>query len=179
MPEPIEGYLNDLRKPFRFASRVYLIAAAAGDYAAADAISQSVTDTTGRPVYVPNLALEPGGVAGIAAIRCVCVATTGLVVAALRNFFFTRMPLPAEVEMDDNVAFVINAALAVESILAGVVLQNGFVDRGAVSVSDTTGLQEPMQCAPGQTGLWMLPTFEAAEANESVNMVFRWDFYTF
>ncbi len=171
--------LDDLRKPIRFASRVYLTAAAAGDYAAGDAISQSVTDTVGRPVFVPNLARDEGGVAVIAGVRTVCVATSGLVVAPLRLYFFTRVPLATEVEMDDNIAFVINAVASAESIFAGTFLCNNFVDRGASSLSDTTNLQEPMKCGDGTKGLWMLPVFETAEANESAGMSFRWDFYTY
>lgn len=174
----LEAGLSTLTQPIRLADVVNLIAPAAGDYAAGDNVSNSTTDTLGVPLRVNNMARAPGGTAILQGVRAVCVATSGLVVAPIRLYWFQYAPTPAEVEMDDNVAFAI-AGAAGGAKYVGDTLLNGFVDRGGISVSNTMGMQEALRCAPFDTGLFCVPTFETAETNESTNMSFRFDFYCF
>ena len=172
----LEALLNQLVAPTRYVGSVSLIAAAAGDYAAGDVMSNSVTDTLGLPLYIAGLARTKGGVVNIQAIRAVC--SEDAVLVTLRLHFFTLLPTPAEVEMDDNIAFTVKT-VAGGLKWVGSLLLSPFVDRGtAVSTSDTVYSPiEPMHCDVNDTGLWFLPVLETAEANETANMDIRFDFY--
>ena len=172
----VEALLQDLREPIRLAATVRIRCAAAGDYAALDVMSNSVTDGFGLPTFVPNLARSEGGVATIVGVRVTC--NEDAVLNQLRLYFFNQAPTPAEVEMDDNIAFDIKTEAGLDKF-AGSILLGAMVDRGtAGSTSDNSNLVEPLACAPGQTGLWLVLTSETAEANETANMQYRIDFYT-
>lgn len=174
----IEFGIANLAQPLRFAGSTTIIAAAAGDYAAGNVISNSSTDTTGVPNRANAMSRTTGGCAILQGIRAVCGATSGLVVAPIRLYWFAYPPTPTEVEMDDRAAFAINT-LPGGNKYVGSTLLNGFVDRGAVSVSDTVGIQEALRTAPQDDGLYFVATFEGAEANESAGMPIRFDFYCY
>ena len=166
-----------LRDPIRYAASVQVTCAAAGDYAAGDAISASATDTLGRAIWVPDLARPPGGVATIMTIVAKC--SEDAVLASLRLFWFLEEPQPAAVEMDDNVAFDLKTAIGRNICLGNGILLNAFNDRGtAAAMSTTSDIREPLRCGPGRMGLWMLPTFEVAEANETAGMTIDFEVYT-
>lgn len=177
--DSIEDLIAQLKEPIRFAGSAFVICAAAGDYAAGDVLSNSATDTLGVPTYVPSLARSPGGVVQLVAVRAVCAASNGAVLAQVRLHWFHTDPLAAEVEMDDNAAFSI-ATAAGSFKWVGSTLLNPFVDRGAVVSTSDTPLSpiEPYRCAPDKDGLWFVAVLENAEANESANMSFKYDFYT-
>lgn len=172
----LEALLAQLLVPTRFVGSVSLTAAAAGDYAAGDVMSNSVTDTLGVPMYIPGIARTKGGVVNIQAIRAVC--SEDAVLVTMRLHFFTLAPLPGEVEMDDNIAYTVKTA-AGGAKFVGSLLLSPFVDRGtAVSTSDTVYSPiEPLHCDPNETGLFFVVVLETAEANETAGMDIRFDFY--
>lgn len=171
----LEALLNDLRSPIRHAARVVLIAAAAGDYTAADVISNSATADAGVANELPNAAREPGGVATIVAVRVKC--SEDAVLATLKLHFFDEAPLAAEVEMDDNAAYNVKTAAGHDKHL-GSILLNAMTDKGTtLSSSDTVDITEPFKCRPGYKNLWFVVETTTAEANETAGMSLTFDFY--
>ncbi len=174
MPTLTEILLAKLVQPVRFTT-TRLTAAAAGDYAAGDVMSQNVTDTLGTCLILPNFVVNPGDTGTVTAIRARC--SEDAVLVTLRLFCFNAMPLPLEIEMDDNIAFNFKTAEG-QNKFVGSILLNPFVDRGtSTSTSDNPNLFEPMKCASGSTTLFVLPALETAEANETAGMTIDFDFY--
>ena len=173
------GALADiLQNPVRFATRAQVVCAAAGDYAAGDVMSNSVTDGAGVATYIGNLAREPGGVAVVQTIKAFC--SEDAVLASLKLYFFRDMPAAADTEMDDNIAFdAAKTAKGRNNLLGDGILLNALADLGtAVSASSTTSILDPIRCATGSTGAWMVVTTSVAEANETANMTLDFEFYT-
>ena len=171
----LEALLQQLLRPVRLASSVRVQCAAAGDYAAGDVMSSIVTDTLGRATYVPNLALDKGGLATIVTIRARC--SIAAVANNLRLHFFKQAPLVAEVEMDDNAVFALTTAAGRDNHV-GSILLSAFVSRGGVgATSDNTDLLQAFVCDPNDAGLWMVVVTEQIEANEAANMTYDLDFY--
>ena len=171
----LEALLRQIISPVRLAAIPAVTLAAAGDYAALDVMSNSATANAGLPIYVKDLAREPGGVATIKSIAARC--SIAAVLASLRLHFFRELPLVAEVEMDDNAAFSL-VTDAGRNKWIGSILLSAFANRGGVgATSDTNDINKDMKCAPSETGLWMVITTEVAEANEAANMTLEFDFY--
>ncbi len=162
---------NLVAQPIRYAASTTIICAAAGDYAAGDVLSNSATNLAGLPTYVPNLARTPGQAAVIVAIRA--VSTNASLLSRMRCQWFATMPLPAEVEMDDNAVFSFVTA-AGSTKWVGSTLTNAFT---AKATMDITALQEPLRTNTTDTGLWLVLTTEDAEANEAANQQIRLDFF--
>lgn len=171
------SFLAALREPVRYAGSSLLTCAAATDYAAGDVLSASASNNVGAATYVDNLARSAGGVVNLSAVRALCNATNGLVVAQIRLHWFTGAPAVAEVEMDDNAVFAINTAAGAAKWV-GSILLNPLVDRGSFSTSDTPlSPIESYRCASGLTGLFYVAVLENAETNESAGMTINFDFY--
>ncbi len=157
---------------------VTLVAAAAGDYLAADIISNSVTDTLGVALRLPNFAVAANGVGTIVGLRAKC--SEDAVLVTLRLHFYNLQPLAAEVEMEDNVAMDLAKTGAGRNKWVGSMLMNPFVDRGtAMATSDNPDLFEPFQTLGSQTNgdLFMVAVLETAEANETAGMTIDFTFY--
>jgi len=177
MPVSMAGLIAAIQEPVHYAGTAKITCAAAGNYLAGDVLSASATDTAGRATYVPNLARTPGGIANFAAIRARC--SEDAVLLAPRFHWFSAAPAAADVEMDDNAPFDLVTATG-RGLHVGTFLGSSFVDRGTLgSTSDTVGLVEPVHCAPGETGLWLVLVTETAETNESAGMTIDLDFYVY
>ena len=170
----LEALLSRILSPVRRTCAV-LHAAAAGNYTAGDVISSDVDDTEGGPTELRDFARVPGGTGTITAIRAKC--SEDAVLVTLRLHFFDLPPTPAEVEMDDNIAFTIATAGGHNKYLGAITL-NAFVDKGAaLSGSDTVDLFESFKCREGQTSIWFVVEATTAEANETAGMSLTFDVY--
>lgn len=168
----LEALLLALQTPVRRVPVAPFTVAAATDYTAGDAISGIATDTFGLPQQLLGCARYKGVPATLRTVRGRC--DEDAVLGSIRFHFFNQLPIPAEVEMDDNVAFDLKTTAGLYKWV-GSVLLNPFVDRGtAGSTSDTPNLQEDFDCGPGQD-LWMLPVWETGETNETAGMRFSFD----
>lgn len=161
-----------VQQPIRFASSVTITCAAAGDYAAGDVLSNSASNNVGVATYVANLSRTAGLPAVIVAIRA--ISSNASLLSRMRCQWFTTMPLPANVEMDDNAVFGFTTATGRDQWV-GSTLTSAFTAKGT---SDTMAMQEPLRTAPTDAGLWLVLTTEDAETNEAANQTIRLDFYT-
>ncbi len=150
-------------------------AAAAGDYAAADVISNSVTDTLGVPLKFPAVVDVAGQVAILDKIVARCSEDSILARFALD--FYTRLPLPAEVEMDDNIALDAAKTVAGYGIYICRVPMAAFADMGtAMSHSTTPNLREMLKTV-GSVDLYAVVILLDSEANETAGMRVDIDLY--
>ena len=173
----LERLVSELRDPIRRLGYVSVAVAAAGDYAALDVMSNSATDTAGLPLKLPDIARVNGGPVTIRRIVAKC--SEDAVLTRLRLHWFNVEPLPAEVEMDDNIAFDIKTAAGRIKNL-GSTLLSAFVDRGAAaSVSTTEQLEVTLHANPASRDLWFVITTEDAEANETAGMSLEFEVYGF
>ena len=150
----LEALLRQIISPVRLAAIPAVTLAAAGDYAALDVMSNSATANAGLPIYVKELAREPGGVATIKSITARC--SIAAVLASLRLHFFRELPLVAEVEMDDNAAFSLSDADA-QKVVAVIpfTLADSGAATGANSFAHVLGVNAGFTCV-GSADLRML-----------------------
>ncbi len=152
-------------------------AAAAGDYSAADVVSNSVTDTLGLPNRIPGVTDLAGQVAILDAVSGTCSEDS--ILARFRLHWYNYPPLPADVEMDDNIAADWAKISAGREGYLGYTDIPAFADRGtAMSHSQATGLRQELltkvlpSTPPGGSGdLWYVLEILDAEANETANML--------
>ncbi len=143
-------------------------AAAAGDYAAADVVSNSVTDTLGVPLKFAGVVDVAGQVAILDKIVARCSEDSILARFALD--FYTRLPLAAEVEMDDNIAADPAKTVAGYGIHICRVPMAAFADFGtAMSESTTPNLREMIKTY-GSVDLYAVVIILDAEVNETAAM---------
>jgi hypothetical protein len=161
---------------------VRLVAAAAGDYAAADVISNSVTDTLGLPNRVIGVVNNAGDLAILDYVNVTCSEDS--VLFRLRLHWYNYRPLPADVEMDDNIAADWAKISAGREGYVGYTDIPAFADRGtAMAQAQSTNLRQLLKTeatdqypatAPGD--LWYVVEALDAEANETAGMIFDFDF---
>ncbi len=165
-----------LASPARRIVSVSFLAAAAGDYAAGDVISNSVTDTLGLPLYLADI-VDTAGQAGILD-KIVIKCSEDSLLCRFRFHFYADMPLPAEVEMDDNIAFdwaktTAGANKYIGPSQATVAMADGGT---AMSYSSTINLRDEIKTTVA-TGVWAVMEILDIEANEAAGMRFDIDFY--
>ncbi len=151
-------------------------AAAAGDYAAGDIMSDSVTDTAGQPMFFAGVVSAAGQVAILDKVVAKC--SEDAVLARLTLHFYWEQPTAAEVEMDDNVAADFAKTAAGRNKYVGSVPLAALADMGTAMAMSTTGsLREMLKTSPASTGLWCVVQINDAEANETANMTLSFDTY--
>lgn len=151
-------------------------AAAAGDYAALDIMSNSVTDTAGWAIPVSGVVDTAGQVAILDKVVARCSEDS--VLNRLRLHFYRYNPLPGDVEMDDNIAADFAKTTAGRDGYIGPVVLAAFADMGtAMAMSSTPNLREMLKTAPAATGLWLVVETLDAEANETAGMRIDFDLY--
>lgn len=156
-------------QPARRTRNVRLVAAAAGSYAAADVISNSVTDTLGLPNRVIGVVNAAGEVAILDAIVATCSEDS--VLFRLRLHWYNYQPLPADVEMDDNIAADWAKISAGREGYIGYTDISAFADRGtAMSQAQSVNLRQ-MLATEAFTDLWFVVETLDAEANQTANMI--------
>lgn len=149
-------------------------AAAAGDYASGDVISQSASADVGVARALASVVDVAGEVAKLTGVVAKCSEDS--IAATMRLHWFSANPTAAQVEMDDNVAFDIKTSAGL-AIHLGYTDLPAFADGGtAESYSQVHGLKQYLATG-ATTGLWFLPVFTAAETNETAGMTFDFDFY--
>jgi hypothetical protein len=168
------GVASALAQPARRFRNVALIAAAAGNYAAADVVSQDVNDTFGLPNLVPNVVDAAGQVALLDSISATC--TEDSIVFRLRLHFYNYAPLPADVEMDDNIAADWAKISAGREGYIGYADLPAFADRGtAMSHSQAPNLRQFLPTEDFDD-VWFVVEALDAEANEAAGMRFDFTF---
>lgn len=173
----IVALLNDIKmlmsRPLRFADKVTITCAAAGDYAAGDVWSASATNNTGLATQV-NLCQVPGRTATVAAVFAVSSNTSLL--NSLRLQMFSENPGSAEVEMDDNAVFALSTIAGRNKWAGDALLLNPFGTKGT---SSTVNLNVPLSPAQNDTRFWMVVTTETAETNEASGQTVTFLFFTY
>lgn len=148
-----------------------LTAAAAGNYAAGDVVSNSATDTEGDPLTFSNIVRGDGREFLIVGARAICSEDS--VVWRLRLHFFDAVPAAADVEMDDNAAF----AITTSTNYLGYIDLPAMEDEGGVAVAQNNDLRAPFKCASGDQDIYMVVETLDAETNETASMTLRFDLY--
>jgi len=146
---------------------VSLTAAAAGDYAAGDVLSQSASNDVGVALEFAGLGRKPGDHITLIDGIVKCNVASDLLLP-LRLHLFNRAPVAAEVEMDDNVAFSIKTT-AGKGIYLGSFDFLPFRDDGALLIAEPLTPRKTVLLAG--TSLFVVPQTRAAETNESAGMV--------
>lgn len=150
------------------------IAAAAGAYAAADVVSNSVTDTLGVPLKFAGVVDAAGQVAILDAIVAKCSEDS--VLWRLAIDFYDQAPLPAEVEMDDNIALDAAKTVAGYGKFVKRVPLVAMADMGtAMAFSNTPNLREMLRTVT--TDLWGVVVTLDAEVNQTAGMRIDFDLY--
>lgn len=156
-------------QPARRTKVVRLVAAAAGDYAAADVISNSVTDTLGLANAVPGVVNVAGETAILDAVSATCSEDS--VLNRLRLHWYNYQPLPADVEMDDNIAADWAKVSAGREGYIGYTDLPAFADRGtAMAQAQAVNLRQEL-ATKASAGLWFVVETLDAEANETAGMI--------
>ena len=151
-------------------------APAAGDYAALDIISNSVTDTLGVALTLANVVSIPGEVALLD--RVVMVCSEDSVTFRPRLHFYNYMPIPAAVEMDDNIAADFAKTAAGAAAYLGKVDLPAFADMGtAMAETEVDNLGKPFKCAESSSDLFVVVQTLDADTAETAAMRIRLDFY--
>ncbi len=174
-PLPVQVSGQVLMTPARRVVSTFFIAAAAGDYAAGDIMSNSVTDNQAIALRIDGVVDVAGQVAILDKVVARCSEDS--VLNRLRLHFYRENPLPAEVEMDDNIAAdFAKTALGFNKYIGPVPLV-AFADGGtAMAFSSTPNLREQLKTA-GSTSLWIVVETLDAEVNETAGMNINFDFY--
>lgn len=141
-----------------------LTAAAAGDYAANDVISNSASNNAGTAI---SFAIARKGL--IIGLNAVCSEDS--VLNRLRLHLFDTQPAAAEVEMDDNAVFGITTS----TDYLGYIDLPAFADRGAVSQAQNFTVRFPVDIS--DMPLYAVVETLDAETNETAGMTIRFDMY--
>jgi len=177
-------YLGDAAMPVTFtggmapARRVISTsfnAAAAGDYAAADVVSQNVTDTLGVALPLAGCVDAVGQVAILDKVVARCSEDS--ILARLRLHFYHQNPLASEVEMDDNIGADWAKTAGGYNKYIGPVTLAAFADLGTAMSMSTTGNLREMLKTTTTTGFWIVVEILDAEANETAGMRLDFDLY--
>ena len=160
---------------------VTVIAEAAGDYGAADVVSNSDTGDAGVAAAFTGAAPLAGSIVTLFGVAVRVNAPS--FVPQLKLHFFNRAPVAAEVEMDDNVAFSIKTTAGQDIYLGSVTLPalanpGGTLFAAAETVT-TTQIQKPMQLGSGETSLYMVIETVDADSNEVPTMNLDFDLFVF
>ncbi len=162
--------------PARRMVSVGFVAAAAGDYAAADVISNNVTDTFGVALPVGTVVSTAGEVAILDAIVARCSEDS--VLFRLRLHFYNTNPLPADVEMDDNIAADWAKTATGRNAYLGSVTLPAMADMGtAMAMAQADNLRKLLGTKTASSGLWFVVETLDAEANETALMRLDFDLY--
>ena len=160
-----------VQEPAQFS--VTLTAAAAGDYAANDIVSNSAVDGSGVAGVITGVG-PAGSLAILDGINAVCSEDS--VVMQLRIHFYNYNPAAADVELDDNAVadFAKNATGAAGYLgYAGIA---AMTDRGtAMAHGQVNSLNLPLKLGSTQNLYYVVQTV-SAETNETAGMTIRFDF---
>lgn len=167
MVKLLTAILAALQPPLR-AVTVSRAVAAAGDYAAGDVVSNSVTAGTASAWKLPNLAPAEGVPFWITRVTMTCSAE--MTAMTPRMHLFRREPTASELR--DNVAL---SLLEPENLnYLGVIDGFGvFADRGDFSASETNDVRKRVTPAEGSRDLWFILETTTAETNEVAGMTMR------
>ncbi len=150
-------------------------AAAAGDYAALDVVSNSVTDTQGVALQVADVVSAAGQVAILDKVSARCSEDSMLWRLALD--FYAAVPTSAEVEMDDNVAMDAAKTVAGANKFIDRVPLAAMADMGtAMAASVTANLRWQLKTG-AMTSLWINVITLDADASETAGMKIDIDLY--
>lgn len=164
-----------LPRPAARSVSVTLTAAAAGDYAANDVVSNSATGDAGVAGQIAAAVTNNGEVAILDSVSAVCSEDS--VVFRLRLHFYNYNPAAADVEMDDNAAFDFAKNATGAAGYLGYVDLPAFADRGtSASHSQADNLRKLLKCGASTTTLYYVVQTLDAEANETTSMTIRFDF---
>jgi hypothetical protein len=143
---------------------VSFAAAAAGDYADNDVISDSATNGTGNDLVFAGMARGGGGSGRI--VKAIQTCSVEAFVATTRLWLFHTDPTGSE--KDDNAAF--SWVIADRDKLAGVIDFGAGEDFGTVSASINHAVSLSYKCAAGDTNLYGILQARDAFTNESAGM---------
>ncbi len=150
-------------------------AAAAGDYAALDVVSNSVTDTQGTALQVADVVNAAGQVAILDKVSARCSEDSVLWRLALD--FYAAVPLPGEVEMDDNIAMDAAKTVAGTNKFIDRVPLAAMADMGTAMAASVTANLRWLLKTGAMTSLWVNVVTLDAEANETASMKIDIDLY--
>ena len=158
-----------------------VVAAAAGDYGAADVISNSATADAGVAAEFAGAATNAEDVVTLvgASVR----VNAPSFVPQLKFHFFSRAPVASEAEMDDNVAFSIKTT-AGQDIYLGNLTFPALANPGGTlfavtEISPTGQVQKPMKLGAGETSLYVVIETVDADTNEVASMNLDIDLYVY
>lgn len=154
---------------------ITLTAAAAGDYAANDIISNSATGDAGVANQLTGFSGSTGGVVELDRISMVCSEDS--VLFRPRIHWYGSNPAAADVEMDDNAVSDFAKTATGAAAYLGKTDLPAFADMGtAMAQTEVDNLAKLLKVGSSNTLYFVLQTLDA-EANETANMTIRFDFY--
>lgn len=172
-PLPVAVMGTVVTAPARRIVSFNFFAAAAGDYAALDMVSNNVTDNQAQAYYLPNIVDKAGDVAILDSITSRCNEDS--VLWRLRLHFYRENPLPSEVEMDDNIAADFAKTAGGYNKYIGFTDLAAAADMGtALAYAQVVNLRQLIKTGGAATGVWVVVQTLDAEANETAAM--RLDF---
>lgn len=162
--------------PLRRKVSVTVTAAAAGDYAANDIISNSATGDAGVAATLANVVDTVGQIGRLVKVNMVCSEDS--VAFRPRLHFYDYSPLAADVEMDDNIAADFAKIAAGAAGYLGYVDLPAFADRGtAMAQTQVDDLNVLFATTSTSSSLYVVIQTLDAEANETASMTIRLDTY--
>ncbi len=167
--KPLQGAVWPPVQPARRSKFVRIRAAAAGDYSAADVVSNNVTDTLGLPNRVIGVVDTAGQPCILDSVSLTCDEDS--ILARFRMHWYNYAPLPADVEMDDNIAADWAKISAGREGYLGYTDLPAMADRGtAMSHSQAVSLRQEL-LTKADRDLWFVLEVLDAEANETAGML--------
>lgn len=153
---------------------VSLTAAAAGNYAPNDIVSESATDTAG----VANVLPLGGRGEVVKFTKVLAKCSEDSVVWRLRLHFYDYNPDSDDVEMDDNVAADFAKTATGRTGYKGYLDIPAMADGGtAMAYAEAKLLSEQFACAEDDFNLYFVVQTIDAEANEAAGMSLEFEFY--
>jgi hypothetical protein len=141
--------------------------AAAENYTANDVVSNSATGDAGTPFTFTNAVIHSGKPCYFTGAKAQC--SEDAVVWRLRLHLFNALPLAAEVEMDDNIAFNIKTAAGAAKY-AGYIDLPAMIDLGALpAYAQADQINFMVDPANGSDLYGVLQTLDN-ESNEAAGM---------
>lgn len=158
-----------------------VVVEAAGDYAAGDVLSNSDTADAGVAAEFAGVGLKAAAVVTLVGINARMNAPSWA--GQLQLHFFSRAPVAAEVEMDDNAAFAIKTTAGQDIYLGSVTLPAFANPGGSLFVHAepvvTTPIAKRMKLGAGETSIYVVFETVDADTNEVATMNLDVDLYFF
>lgn len=149
-----------------------LVAAAAGDYADNDVISNAVTNGTGVAEEFALAVRVPGGAGKVVGASIACSATSMVATTELQLF----SQAPTATELDDNAAAG-NVGAADLPYYLGLIAFAAMATGWALPATLTPAAPLLVHAAPGSQSIFSRLIFRDAETNEAAGMTFTITLY--